>query len=72
MSTNQSSVAGSPNDRWLPFVTQRLERFRSLRERNLTVHGEPLVAELDVFYSTVQALFQRGNLGGVRLRARKA
>lgn len=60
------------NDQWLPFVTQRLEHFRSNRERNLRVHGEALVAELDVFYSTVHGLFKRGNLGGVRLRARKA
>ena len=30
-----------------------------------------LTAELDLFYSTVQQLFARGNLGGVRIRVRK-
>ena len=28
------------------------------------IHGEALTAELDLFYSTVQQLFARGNLGG--------
>jgi hypothetical protein len=36
------------------------------------VHGAALTAELDLFYSTVHQLFTRGNLGGVRIRAKKA
>jgi sarcosine/dimethylglycine N-methyltransferase len=58
------------NDRWEPFVESRLEGFRAARERHLRVHGESLVGELDLFYSTVRELFARGNLGGVRIRAR--
>lgn len=60
------------NGKWLPFVENRLKGFRASGERNLRVHGESLTAELDLFYSTVHDLFVRGNLGGVRIRARKA
>ena len=59
------------NDEWAPFVSERLAKFREARSRNVRVHGEALTAELDLFYSTVQQLFARGNLGGVRIRARK-
>lgn len=59
------------NERWAPFVSSRLAKFREARDRNVRVHGEALTAELDLFYSTVQQLFARGNLGGVRIRARK-
>jgi hypothetical protein len=40
--------------------------------RNERVHGAALTAELELFYSTVHQLFTRGNLGGVRIRAKKA
>mmetsp|Transcript_39176 Transcript_39176/g.97048 ORF Transcript_39176/g.97048 Transcript_39176/m.97048 type:complete len:306 (+) Transcript_39176:128-1045(+) len=60
------------NDRWLPFIATREERFRGAAERNTAVHGAALTAELGLFYSTVLELFTRGNLGGVRIRARKA
>ena len=60
------------NDRWLPFVNQRIAAFRGSSDRQLRVHGEALTKELDLFYSTVQQLFTRGNLGGARIRARKA
>lgn len=59
------------NDRWEPFVNERLEAFRANKDRNLQVHGEKLASELDLFYSTVQQLFARGNLGGVRIKACK-
>lgn len=58
-------------DRWLPFVDGRLKRFRADAERNERVHGPALTAELDLFYSTVHELFTRGNLGGVRIKAKK-
>ncbi len=60
------------NDRWLPFVERRLAAFRAAEARNRRVHGEAMCAELDLFYRTVKELFERGNLGGVRIRARKA
>ena len=60
------------NERWLPFVNQRIAAFRGSNDRQLRVHGEALTKELDLFYSTVQQLFTRGNLGGARIRARKA
>ena len=60
------------NDRWLPFVDSRLKKFRAAGERNERVHGAALTAELDLFYSTVHELFTRGNLGGVRIKAKRA
>ena len=59
------------NNEWAPFVDERIAAFRNNKDRNLQVHGEKLTSELDLFYSTVQQLFARGNLGGVRLKARK-
>ena len=59
------------NDRWGPFVEARLRRFREDAERNLRVHGEALREELDRFYRTVHALFERGNQGGARITFKK-
>jgi hypothetical protein len=56
---------------WIPFIAERLEAFRANEERNLRVHGPDLTRELEVFYSTVHELFTRGNVGGVRIRARR-
>ena len=58
-------------DAWAPFVETRLAAFRGNAARNLRVHGPGLTAELELFYSTVHELFTRGNVGGVRIRARK-
>ena len=58
-------------DAWVPFIATRLAAFRKHSARNLRVHGPGLTAELELFYSTVHELFLRGNVGGVRIRARK-
>ena len=58
-------------DAWTPFIETRLASFREKQERNLRVHGPELTAELELFYATVHELFTRGNVGGVRIRARK-
>ena len=56
---------------WTPFIETRLAAFRANETRNLRVHGPGLTKELDLFYATVHELFTRGNVGGVRIRARK-
>jgi hypothetical protein len=59
------------SDRWTQFVVDRLASFRASRERNLALHGAEIVDGLDEFYAAVAALFRGGNLGGIRLVARK-
>ena len=56
---------------WMPFVAARKEEFCRRRKRNLRVHGAEIVSGLEEFYSSIVALFEAGNLGGVRVIARK-
>lgn len=56
---------------WTAFVTERLELFRGRRAELEERYDEGTVTSLDHFYSTVVALFDGGNLGGVRLTARR-
>jgi cyclopropane fatty-acyl-phospholipid synthase-like methyltransferase len=56
---------------WVPFVLARKEEFCRRRERNLRVHGAEIVNSLEEFYASITALFEGGNLGGVRVLARK-
>lgn len=57
---------------WAGFVAGRLAGFRDDRDRLIAVHGRDLVDALDDFYGTVDGLFAGGNLGGVRIVARRA
>jgi sarcosine/dimethylglycine N-methyltransferase len=57
------------NEKWFPFVQGRNQQFNKTKERQISVHGKQLVAELSVFYSTIVKLFGDGHLGGVRLVA---
>lgn len=56
---------------WTTFVRSRLDTFRDAHERNLRVHGRATVDGLDDFYATMTSLYEGGNLGGIRLIARK-
>jgi cyclopropane fatty-acyl-phospholipid synthase-like methyltransferase len=56
---------------WVPFVLERKQDFCRRRERNLRVHGPEIVTSLEEFYTSIVALFEGGNLGGVRVIARK-
>jgi sarcosine/dimethylglycine N-methyltransferase len=56
---------------WTEFTAGRLEAFRAARPRHLRVHGPEIVAGLEAFYDTMVRLFRGGNLGGVRITARK-
>ncbi len=57
---------------WTGFCRERLQAFRANRQRHEAVHGSDVYAALDEFYATVLALFEGGNLGGVRVTATKA
>ena len=48
-----------------------LRDFAPVRDRKIALHGEEVVDALDSFYQTICDLFDSGNLGGVRLTARK-
>lgn len=56
---------------WTDFVAERARAYRASREQEVALHGAELFAGLDDFYTTVAALFGGGNLGGVRVSARK-
>ena len=56
---------------WTEFVSGRASAYRTNREHEITLHGEEVYAGLDDFYASVAALFRDGNLGGMRVSARK-
>lgn len=56
---------------WTDFVTERRNIFVTNRERFTDTHGKSSYEGLIHFYNAVVALFEGGNLGGVRLVARK-
>jgi cyclopropane fatty-acyl-phospholipid synthase-like methyltransferase len=55
---------------WTAFTASRLEEFRALRARNVSVHGLDIVEGLDDFYSTVAGLFDTGVIAGLKILAR--
>ena len=57
---------------WTGYTIDRLAGYRADRQRHVDVHGEQVVDALDEFYDTVAHLFQGGNLGGVRISAKKS
>ncbi len=56
---------------WTEHVADRARSWRAGRERETALHGEEVFAGLDDFYSSIAGLFQGGNLGGMRLVARR-
>ena len=57
---------------WAGFVAERARTYRAGRAREVALHGEEVFAGLDDFYSSIAGLFAGGNLGGMKLVARKA
>jgi SAM-dependent methyltransferase len=57
---------------WRPWVAERHERFRADLAQHLSLHGPEMTAALDRFYGVMSELFAGGNLGGVRISARRA
>ncbi len=58
--------------RWGAFCVERLDGFRAARDQKIATHGADVVEALDTFYQTICDLFAGGNLGGVRVSARRA
>ena len=56
---------------WRRFVRERAEAYRRDRERQIEVNGAQVFAALDDFYRAMALLFEGGNLGGIRLTARR-
>lgn len=57
---------------WQPWVAARYERFRGERSNLIRLHGPALTEQLEHFYRVISELFAGGNLGGVKLCARRA
>ena len=56
---------------WMDYSQQRVAAYRDNWSRNVALHGRELVAGLDHFYTSVDALFSGGNFGGLRIEALK-
>lgn len=56
---------------WSAFVAGRLQAFEAARERHVRVHSEATYESLHHFYASVARLFAGGNLGGVRITAKR-
>ena len=56
---------------WTEFVDDRFRKFEAGRERFVRVHSQATYDSLHHFYSAMRTLFSGGNLGGVRISARK-
>ena len=56
---------------WTSHVSERAQAYRDNREHEVALHGEEVFAGLDDFYSSIARLFRGGNLGGMRLLARR-
>lgn len=59
------------SEAWAVFVRERWSVFRTMRERNMQLHGAEIVDGLDEFYGAIVELFGGGNLGGIRFVANK-
>jgi SAM-dependent methyltransferase len=55
---------------WTSFTADRLAGFRGARARQIAVHGEETVANLEDFYAAVAGLFAAGAITGVKILAR--
>ena len=49
-----------------------MEKFIENRNRYISIHDIEIVEELEDFYKKMSRLFDGGNLGGLRIIARKA
>jgi cyclopropane fatty-acyl-phospholipid synthase-like methyltransferase len=56
---------------WSRFCRERVGLFRAGQARFEAVHGAGVFGALDAFHGAVNRLFEGGNMGGVRLTARR-
>lgn len=60
------------SDDWAAFTRERLAAYRAHKARHIDVHGEAVFTAMEHFYDVVVRHFTGGNLGGIRIVARKA
>jgi cyclopropane fatty-acyl-phospholipid synthase-like methyltransferase len=58
-------------DSWKNFVRERMEKFIQTHNHQIEIHNTEIVDDLEDFYKKMSWLFERGNLGGVRIIAKK-
>jgi hypothetical protein len=58
-------------EEWSAFVAERCRQYEAAQERHVRVQGKALYGNMLQFYQAMDALFSGGNLGGVRVTARK-
>jgi cyclopropane fatty-acyl-phospholipid synthase-like methyltransferase len=63
-------TATDPSDDWAVFCETRAAAWKANRTRHVRVHGEPVYARLDAFYTLMRRLFGSGSLGGICVVAR--
>jgi cyclopropane fatty-acyl-phospholipid synthase-like methyltransferase len=56
---------------WAAFCDQRLQQFKANKSQFIDLHSAATYDKLLEFYTAVATLFNEGNLGGVRIVARK-
>ena len=56
---------------WKNFTTNRLNIFHENKNRHIEVYNQGTYEHLDHFYSSVESLFNKHNLGGVKLSLTK-
>jgi cyclopropane fatty-acyl-phospholipid synthase-like methyltransferase len=59
------------SDDWTNFTTDRLNDYRTMRDRHVRIHGEVAFSALEEFYDLVNRHFRSGKLGGIRIMSRK-
>ncbi|MEM7346465.1 MAG: methyltransferase domain-containing protein [Chloroflexota bacterium] len=64
-------VAEDMTEPWTRFVRTRSDAFREAKTRHIRVNGEAVYYGLEEFYNAMTTLYEGGNLGGLRLVARK-
>jgi cyclopropane fatty-acyl-phospholipid synthase-like methyltransferase len=58
-------------DCWKNFVEERMENFIENRNHQIEIHNIEIVEDLEDFYEKMAWLFEGGNLGGLRITAKK-
>ena len=56
---------------WKTFTNDRSTRFIDHQRQLIDIHGKEIYERLQSFYRSIAILFQRGNVGGIRILARK-
>jgi cyclopropane fatty-acyl-phospholipid synthase-like methyltransferase/ABC-type nitrate/sulfonate/bicarbonate transport system substrate-binding protein len=64
-------TADDVTEEWKAYTRMRVEKFEADRERLVHIHREDTYNRLHYFYNLIHQLYAAGNLGGLRVIARK-